>query len=110
VHHPSVNRAVAVLEQASQKVGNAAYDEERREGGLRYIQLQVERTSGKVCLTFVWNAESLKDTQPAVSRLIKQLKLLDPDLWHSMWVNCNNSMGNNVFARNPNRWHRLYVL
>jgi len=107
VHHPSVNRAVAVLEEATKKVGNSAYDEERREGGLRYVQLQVERTTGKVCLSLIWNAESLKETQPALSRLVKQLNQLDPDLWHSMWVNCNDGMGNNVIARNPNRWHRI---
>lgn len=35
VHHPSINRAIALLEQATKKVGNSAYDEERREGGLR---------------------------------------------------------------------------
>lgn len=107
VHHPSINRAVAVLQEASQKVGNSAYDEERREGGLRYIQLQVERTTGKVCLTLVWNAETLKETQPAVARLVKEIHQLDNELWHSVWVNCNDSPGNNIFARNPKRWHKI---
>jgi hypothetical protein len=110
VHHPSINRGIALLEQATAKVGIQAFDEERRDAGLRYIQLQVERTTGKLCLTLVWNAEALKDTQPALSRLVKELNKLDADLWHSLWVNCNDSGGNNVLTRNPNRWHRMYVI
>jgi hypothetical protein len=110
VHHPSINRGIALLEEATAKVGVTVFDEERRDGGLRYIQLQVERTTGKLCLTLVWNAESLKDTQPSLSRLVKELNKLDSDLWHSIWVNCNDSGGNNVLTRNPNRWHRMYVV
>ena len=107
VHHPSINRAVEVLQQATAKAGTSAYDEESREGGLRYVQFQVNRPSGKVCLTLVWNAEGLKDAQPALSRLVKELSRIEPDLWHSIWVNCNSGLGNNIIARNPQRWHRL---
>lgn len=107
VHHPSINRAVEVLQEATRKVGTAAYQEDTREGDLRYIQCQVERTTGKVCLTLIWNAKGLKDAQPALSRLLKELNKLDPKLWHSIWVNCNDSEGNNIIARNPNRWHRM---
>jgi tRNA/tmRNA/rRNA uracil-C5-methylase (TrmA/RlmC/RlmD family) len=108
VHHPSINRAVALLEQATAKVGTSAYNEESREGSLRYVQLQVERTSGKVCLTLIWNAADLKQTQPALARLIKELNRLDPTLWHSMWCHLNDGLGNNIFSRNPSRWHRLF--
>jgi len=107
VHHPSINKAVHVLQQATAKAGTSAYDEESREGGLRYVQFQVNRPSQKVCLTLVWNADGLKDAQPALSRLVKELNRIDPDLWHSMWVNCNNGLGNSIIARNANRWHRL---
>ena len=106
VHHPAINRAVEVLEQATKKAGTSAYDESSREGELRYIQLQVNRLSGKICLTLVWNAETMKAAQPALSRLLKELRN-SPDLWHSVWVNCNNGIGNNIIARNPQRWHRL---
>lgn len=106
VHHPAINRAVEVLEQATIKAGTSAYDEASREGGLRYIQLQVNRYSGKICLTLVWNAEKIKDAQPALSRLLKELRN-DPGLWHSVWLNCNDGIGNNIIARSPQRWHRL---
>jgi len=55
----------------------------------------------------VWNAESLKDTQPALTRLIKELQRLDPELWHNIWCHCNDGPGNAIFARNANCWHRM---
>ena len=107
VHHPSINRAVRLLEEATAAVGIAAYDADAREGGLRYVQLQVERSTGKVCLTLVWNADSVKGAQPSLSRLVKDLQRRDPDLWHSVWCHCNDGVGNNIFARNPRRWYRI---
>ena len=106
VHHPSINRAVALLEQASATVGTPAYTG-KRELSLRYVQFQVERTSNKVSLTLVWNAEALKDTHPQLTLLTKELQRLDPKLWHSIWCHCNDGPGNNIFSRNPKRWHHL---
>ena len=107
VHHPSINRAVAVLEQATATVGTPAYVDETREGGLRYVQLQVDRTTGTICLTLVWNAENLKETHPGLTLLKNELMKLDKHLWHSIWCHCNNGLGNNIFHRSPKRWHRL---
>jgi hypothetical protein len=107
VHHPSINQAVRVLVEATSKVGTAAFVEDTREGGLRYVQFQVERSTGKVCLTLVWNAGELKETHPALSRLVKELMRLEPSFWHSVWCHCNDGVGNNIFSRNPRRWHRL---
>ena len=107
VHHPSINRAVEALVKATEKVGTPAFLENSREGGLRYVQLQVERATGRICLTLVWNAETLKETQPSLSRLVKELNKQEPDLWHSIWCNCNDGLGNNIFSRSLRRWHRL---
>ena len=107
VHHPSINRAIEALRKATSQVGTPAFTKDGWEGGLRYVQCQVERTTGKVCLTLVWHAPDLKRTQPALSRLTKELSKLEPDLWHSFWCNCNDGSGNNIFSRNPSSWHRL---
>ncbi len=107
VHHPSINQAVEALDKATAKVGIAAYTEDSREGGLRYVQLTVERITGKVCLTLVWASADTKDTQPALSRLTKELTRSNPDLWHSMWLHCNDGPGNNIFSRNPRNWHQI---
>jgi tRNA/tmRNA/rRNA uracil-C5-methylase (TrmA/RlmC/RlmD family) len=107
VHHPSINRAVDVLVRATEKTNIAAYNEKSGEGGLRYVQFQVERSTGKISLTLVWNAENLKDTQPALTRLVKELQRSDRDLWHNIWCHCNSGTGNNIFARNSGRWHLM---
>lgn len=107
VHHPSINRAIRAIEQATEETNIAAYKEESRDGGLRYVQCQVERSTGKISLTLIWNAESLKDTQPALARLIKALQRIEPKLWHNIWCHCNDNPGNAIFARNENRWHRM---
>lgn len=107
VHHPSINRAVHALVEATSKVRTSAFQEENRDGGLRYVQFQVERTTGKICLTLIWNASTLKETQPYLSRLMKELGRQEPGLWHSMWCHCNDGIGNNIFSRNSKRWHRL---
>lgn len=108
VHHPSINLAIQELEKATAKVGTAAFSKESREGGLRYVQLQVERATGKVSLTLVWAASELKYAQPALSRLTKELSKSNPDLWHSMWCHCNESPGNNIFTRDPRNWYKLF--
>lgn len=108
VHHPSINRAVEYLVEATTRVRTSAYSVDSREGDLRYVQLQVERSSGKVSLTLVWNAEFIKETQPALSRLVKELnRAAPPNFWHSIWCHCNDGQGNNIFSRNPRRWHRI---
>jgi 23S rRNA (uracil1939-C5)-methyltransferase len=107
VHHPSINRAIAVLETATRKVGTAAYSKDSREGGLRYVQLQVERTTGRVCLTVIWASQDLKGAQPGLSRLTKELSRLEPDLWHSMWCHCNDGPRNNIFTRSHRSWYKL---
>lgn len=107
VHHPSINRAIEALVRATERVGIAAYNENTGEGCLRYVQCQVERSTGRICLTLVWNAERLKDTQPALSRLVKEVKRFEPRLFHSIWCHCNDSAGNLIFARGAGRWHPI---
>ena len=105
VHHPSINRAVDVVAKATQKVRTPAYDEDSDQGLLRYIQFQVELSTGKVCLSLVMHAEKFKQCQPHLSYLVKELKKEDPKLWHSIWCHCNDSPGNAIFSRDVTRWH-----
>ena len=105
-HHPAINRAVDAIARATTKVRTPAYREDTGEGLLRYVQCQVELTTGKVCLTLVMNADKFKDAQPHLSYLVKELKRRDPQLWHSIWCHCNDSGGNAIFARDVSRWHQ----
>lgn len=110
VHHPSINRAVDMIVEATKKVRTPIYQEDIAVGLLRYVQLQVEMSTGKVCLTLVMNAEMLKQCQPHLSFLVKELKRMDEkrEIWHSIWCHCNDSDGNAIFARDIKRWHPIY--
>lgn len=110
VHHPAINVAARIIEQATTNVGISSYQEHNREGQLRYVQFQVERTTQKICLTLIWNAETIKQAQPALSRLVKELHKLAPtdQFWHSIWCNCNTNIGNTIVSRHPKHWHHLY--
>jgi len=108
VHHPAINRAIEVLEKATKNVATSAFLPETGQGGLRYVQVQVERSSGKVCLTLVWNADCVKRCQPGLTRLVKEMRKIDPDLFRNVWLHTNDSLGESMFARGEQRWHRLY--
>lgn len=107
VHHPSINKAINMIVQATKKVRTPVYQEDIDDGLLRYVQLQVEMSTGKVCLTLVMHAENLKECQPHLSFLVKELKKLDEkrEVWHSIWCHCNDSSGNAIFNRDIKRWH-----
>ena len=107
VHHPSINKAVEAVVKATREVRTPAYQEDTGHGLLRYIQCQVELSTGKVCLTLVMNCEKLKECQPHLSYLVKELKRSEPQLWHSIWCHCNDSAGNAIFARDVTRWHPI---
>jgi len=110
VHHPSINEAIAVLSKATEKAGTVGYNEDGHDsgrGGLRYVQLQVERKTNKVCMTLIWNGENLKDCQPDLSRLVKACKKLNPNLFHSIFCHTNASYGNSIFLRGDHHWHPM---
>lgn len=107
VHHPSINRAMDILSKATTNVQTPAWKEDSGGNGLRYVQLSVERMSGRVSMTLVWHAGSLKETQPHLARLIKECKKMDSSLFHSIWCHTNDSLGNAIFARGEKNWHPM---
>ena len=106
-HHPSITRAIDVITAATRTVRTPGYSEETGEGLLRYVSCQVESASGKLCLSLVMNAEKLKQCQPQLSYLVKELKRNgNAKLWHSIWVHCNDLEGGAaMFAQDTSRWH-----
>lgn len=112
VHHPSINHAVDIITQATELVKTRAFDQDSLSGSLRYIQCAVERRTGKLQLTLVWNAPGRKEASAELSRLLKALKAADPaqELWHSIWVNYRTGPGNTIFARDPRSWSKVQGL
>jgi len=74
VHDPKINEAASAIEAACARVGIAGYDPNTCDGLLRYVQLSVERSTGLVQATFVWNSDSFRDASPWPQRLVKALR------------------------------------
>jgi 23S rRNA (uracil-5-)-methyltransferase RumA len=90
VHHPSINLAVKEIKEFVKNENIEPYNEQTQKGLLRYIQLVVERCSGKVQVTFVLNLSSEQNLNMWMN--------LKSDLWHSIWLNFNTSRTNNIFG------------
>ena len=55
-HHSAIDATVRVLEHVCDTVGVAPYNEQDGSGFLRYVCVNVERNTGNVQLTLVWNS------------------------------------------------------
>ncbi len=86
-HHPSINEALHRLRKAPY----TPYNEQTLTGDLRYVQLTVQRSTGKVQLVLVSNGKGKCDA------LVETLK---NDDWHSIWVNVQEGSTNTIFGPN----------
>ncbi len=91
VHHPSINKAVALLKNAGLL---SCYNEATKAGELRYIQCLVERSTSRVELSLVLNCKKAHD---GWYTLVKQL--YNPEFWHSIWFNYNDNATNTIFGK-----------
>lgn len=88
VHHPSINRAVKILNEEMILQEIIPYSEGGTSGSLRYVQLFVERSTGQVQLTLV--------TRKPIDAFCESLRKYD--FWHSIWQNIHTSASNAVFG------------
>jgi tRNA/tmRNA/rRNA uracil-C5-methylase (TrmA/RlmC/RlmD family) len=58
-HHPSINMAVPILQEACTKCNVQAFSEQDGTGQLRYLAINVERSTGAVQITLVWNDNNI---------------------------------------------------
>lgn len=106
VHHPRLNQAVEIIRQWMIKNELKPYDESSGKGDLRYIQLVLERQTGKVQISFVLNFKNSSD--PHFQRwnsLIQEFGEQRKSLLHSLWVNFNAQRTNTIFISN---WHHVW--
>lgn len=116
VHHRSINAAAAELLALLRETRTSIYDEGSQSGLLRYVQLNVERSSSTVQLVLVCNAPpEPPDRRPpaAMTSLLAALReraAHDGSVWHSVWVHYNDERRNNILSYKPappgsTRWH-----
>jgi 23S rRNA (uracil1939-C5)-methyltransferase len=100
VHHPLVNRVAAAVRDAVRATGTAPYADRPHRGLLRYLQVVVERPSGRAQVVLVANG-----TDPApLAPLADHLRAALGDVLHSLWWNGNPERTNAILGP---EWHRF---
>jgi len=96
-HHPSINRAAALLKSEMGHLQIELYDEIRQTGSLRYAQFFVCRESGLVQLTLV--SRERRSAELLAERLSRH-----ESIWHSIWINLHTSKNNAIFGDEWVHW------
>ncbi|CAE7467320.1 unnamed protein product, partial [Symbiodinium pilosum] len=86
-HHASINAALEAISTACAAAKIHGYDEASGKGDLRYVKLEVQRSTGLVQVTLVWNASSEEQAGRPLRKLVSALT--EQEMWHSIWANFN---------------------
>jgi 23S rRNA (uracil1939-C5)-methyltransferase len=92
VHHPLINEAQKQIKEAMVDLKIEPYDEISAKGDLRYLQIVVNRQLQKVQLSLI--ATNEKQAFKLASLLYKSKEVL----WHSIWININQSQDNRIMG------------
>lgn len=103
VHHPKIDEATSRLRMFIKQEEWEPYNEQTHQGLLRYVQIGVERQTGRVQLSLVLNAQNLNpEQQDALERFWQSGA---DSFWHSIWINYNTTQTNVIFGK---QWDLLY--
>jgi len=94
LHHPLINRIMAVVREEVERQGVFVYDEQKRRGLLRYLLVRVSPESGEAMVTFVTTERNFRE----VTHLAKWLVRKVPEVV-SVQQNVNASDGNVIVGR-----------
>lgn len=94
LHHPLINRIVAVVREEVEKQGIYVYDPVKRRGLLRYLLVRVSPSTGKAMVTFVVAERDFRQ----LNSLAKWLQRKVPEIV-SIQQNVNPSEGNVILGR-----------
>ncbi|MFI5316190.1 MAG: class I SAM-dependent RNA methyltransferase [Myxococcota bacterium] len=100
IHHPAVNEVAAALRRAIRESGVEPYADPSRRGVLRYLQVAVERASGRAQVVLVANSESPEPLAPVFAALERELG----DRLQGLFWNGNSAPGNAILGP---RWRRI---
>jgi 23S rRNA (uracil1939-C5)-methyltransferase len=99
-HHPLVNRIAAALKQAIRETGVSPYADRPHRGDLRYVQVTVERSSGRAQVILVGNS----DEPEPLTAVAEALTATIGDALHSLWWNGQPERSNAILGPH---WQRL---
>ena len=94
LHHPLINRIIAVVKEEIEKQGIWVYDQRRRRGLLRYLLVRIAPNSNEALVTFVTNERDYRQPTHLAKWLVKKV----PEVV-SVQMNVNSSEGNVILGR-----------
>jgi tRNA/tmRNA/rRNA uracil-C5-methylase (TrmA/RlmC/RlmD family) len=94
VHHATVNRAANALRTSIQVSGAAPYNEKSHRGLVRYVQIVVERSSGRAQVVVVGNCETIEPLAHLFEVLAKELG----DHLQGLFFSPNTLRGNTILG------------
>eukprot|EP00434_Breviolum_minutum_P011354 symbB.v1.2.010019.t1/scaffold648.1/size176576/4 len=108
-HHPAINEALEVILAACKAQKIRGYNESDGTGDLRYVKLDVQRSTSLVQATLVWNAATMEEAGRPLSKFLTRLKRHE-NLWHSLWANFNaaDKHTSRILAYNQEAWQHFY--
>jgi 23S rRNA (uracil1939-C5)-methyltransferase len=99
VHHPAINEVARALRAAIRATDTMPYVEAGGRGLLRYVQLVVERATGRVQVVLVVNSAASAALEPLTSQLIDALGARLQGLWLSPHTELSNRIMGTHFVK-----------
>uniref|UniRef100_A0A7S2W5Z1 Uncharacterized protein n=1 Tax=Mucochytrium quahogii TaxID=96639 RepID=A0A7S2W5Z1_9STRA len=108
VQHESINKVVRIFAQAIVKLKVPGYDG-KNPGGVSYVALNVESSTGKVQLIVVFNSKSPDEYIGKYKKVLAAINKQAPNLLHSAWMHCNpaNKHNNAIYSHDRNAWELI---
>jgi 23S rRNA (uracil1939-C5)-methyltransferase len=100
VHHPSINQVALAIKQLLGELRLAPYSDTAHAGLIRYLQLVVERESGRVQVVVVANSKDAAPLRP----LFQALEGVLGDRLHSLFFNRQTQPTNAILGDTFERW------
>jgi len=94
IQHPRINRTARAIRDAIRRSGVAPYADRPHTGLLRYVQIVVERGSGRVQVVLVTNDHTPESVLPLAELLVTGLG----DGLQGLWWNGNLERANTIFG------------
>jgi tRNA/tmRNA/rRNA uracil-C5-methylase (TrmA/RlmC/RlmD family) len=96
VHHPTINAVARAVKRVGKELGTLPYSDQAHAGDLRYVQVAVERNTGRAQVVLCLNTRELERFVPLAEALADAL---GTEL-HSMWLNQNAERTNAILGPN----------
>lgn len=94
IQHPRINQTARLVREAMRRSGAAPYADRPHVGLVRYVQIVLERGSGKVQVVLVANDHSAESILPVAEVLVPALG----DRLQGLWWNGNTERTNTIFG------------